>query len=190
MDLETYAAVMATVAVALILAEWSYVVWWTRNVGRIITAGVLRSAKGLRPGRGKGTTAAEDLAAAAAAEEPAAPTLEDFDIGEVDLDNPIVGKLLAQVSSQSGIPVDQLKSLAKSYGVGAPKASGSRAPSTGGPAQGAQPDMGDFIGAAIQDLIAGKLKVEDAAGALVPIFIKSMMKPGEQGAGAAPVGYW
>lgn len=72
MDLALYSAVVGTVAVVLILCEWSYIILWTRTTGRTIVSGVLGSLNNLRPGRGRGPTATERMRDAAS-EEPEIP---------------------------------------------------------------------------------------------------------------------
>jgi hypothetical protein len=140
------------VACLLIIAEWSYVILWTRRFGKVVTGGVLRAVSGLRTGRGKNPTAAETLAAASEAPPASPPAAGDLLISD---------DLIKMGADRLGIPFDQAKALAQQY--------------LGGGAAGGRGSV-DPVDLAISKLATGAKLTDQEKGAALMSFIGDLRK--------------
>lgn len=189
MDSATLSAYLAAAAVGLILAEWTYVVLWTRSVGKKVVGQILSRVNTLRTGRGTNPTAPEALATAA---DRMAPPAADLDLSNIDLDSPIAQQFLGRIASSLGVDESLVRSYAEKVMTDQPATvpSGPMIRSPHGP----QPSRGgaDLFSTVLQGVLSGQVGIEDALMAAAPMVLRGLASGQSAGSGEAAhgSGYW
>lgn len=185
MDLLEIAVTLAAISVALVLAEWTYIVVWTRRFKGGIVSAILQNLANLRTGRGKNRTPLEQLADASASQGESSPgdvapsplVPQGGVSPDAILATPQAQSLLQKLAADSGLSVEQVTSMARDYLGGSEIAlpAGARAgvPLAALPAGGAgpAPSQASPWGPLLKSFLDGKLSFADAAVALLPTLL-------------------
>ena len=158
---------LALTACLLILGEWTYVIVWTRMIGKVVTSKVLNAVTNLRQGRGTQPTAAETLASRAG---PIAP-VAGMD-AEAILSDPRAQAVLEKISGTLGIPIAEVEAMAADYLGESPIEGGAPPP------RSPRPDLPrgntNPLAGILQGVLGGQVDWKQGLAAALPLFLQGV----------------